>query len=48
MTIGGVTKKRTLKKEQDEVYTMDGSVDYSGHPASRQETGRWFASNIIL
>ncbi|KAL2901471.1 Protein NRT1/ PTR FAMILY 7.3 [Bienertia sinuspersici] len=48
MAIGGVTKKKNVKKDQDDVYTMDGTVDYLGHPASRQDTGRWSAGNIIL
>ncbi|XP_057520346.1 protein NRT1/ PTR FAMILY 7.3-like [Amaranthus tricolor] len=48
MAIGGVTKKKKMNKQQDDVYTMDGTVDYRGHPASRQDTGKWFAGNIIL
>lgn len=37
-----------MTKKQDDDYTMDGTVDNRGHPASRQDTGKWFASNIIL
>ncbi|KAJ8434190.1 hypothetical protein Cgig2_004661 [Carnegiea gigantea] len=48
MTIIGATKKRKGMKEQDDVYTMDGTLDCRGHPASRQDTGKWFAGIIIL
>jgi len=27
---------------------MDGTVDWRGHPSSRQDTGKWFAGVIIL
>ena len=30
------------------MYTMDGTVDWRGHPSSRQDTGKWFAGVIIL
>lgn len=49
MTIIGATKQRNKSmKEEDDVYTMDGTVDCGGHPASRQDTGKWFAGIIIL
>lgn len=48
MAIMGAIKQRKSRKEEDEVYTMDGTVDWRGHPSTRQDTGKWFAGVIIL
>ncbi|KAK9266924.1 hypothetical protein L1049_027183 [Liquidambar formosana] len=36
------------EEEQEEVCTLDGTVDRHGRPAIRAKTGQWFAGTIIL
>ncbi|XP_071918562.1 protein NRT1/ PTR FAMILY 7.3-like [Coffea arabica] len=43
-----VSKEEKLKENQEERYTLDGTVDMHGRPAIRGKTGRWFAGIIIL
>lgn len=35
-------------KEEEEEFTLDGSVDLHGRPAIRAKSGRWVAGIIIL
>ncbi|KAJ7950685.1 Protein NRT1/ PTR FAMILY 7.3 like [Quillaja saponaria] len=39
--------EKKMNKEQ-EVCTLDGTVDRHGHPAVRRKTGSWFAGVLIL
>lgn len=48
MAVIGAIKQGKKMKEEDEEYTMDGTVDCRDHPASRKETGKWFAGIILL
>ncbi|XP_038684953.1 protein NRT1/ PTR FAMILY 7.2-like [Tripterygium wilfordii] len=41
------TKDHNMKKEQ-EISTLDGSVDRHGHPAIRTRTGTWVAGVLLL
>lgn len=36
-----------LREDQEE-YTLDGTVDMHGRPAIREKTGKWVAGIIIL
>lgn len=36
------------RKGEREVCTLDGTVDWHGHPAIRSKSGGWFAGTIIL
>ncbi|KAJ0113756.1 hypothetical protein Patl1_03446 [Pistacia atlantica] len=40
--------KQEKFKEEEEVRTLDGTIDWHGRPAIRGKSGGWFAGNIIL
>ncbi|GAB4857798.1 hypothetical protein Ancab_015706 [Ancistrocladus abbreviatus] len=48
MAILKVSKEVIRVKEEEETFTLDGSVDQHGRPAIRQEAGKWVAGIIIL
>lgn len=35
-------------RKDDDLYTKDGTVDYQGNPAKKNETGTWKACPFIL
>ncbi|KAK6146421.1 hypothetical protein DH2020_020290 [Rehmannia glutinosa] len=37
-----------MKGEEDDEFTGDGSIDFHGRPAIREQTGKWAAGTIIL
>ncbi|GMH09242.1 hypothetical protein Nepgr_011083 [Nepenthes gracilis] len=48
MAVFEVSKEVMKEEEEEEIYTLDGSVDQHGSPATRQKTGKWAAGIIIL
>lgn len=44
----GVLMKGTEKKQEEVVYTLDGSVDRHGRPAIKGRSGGWQAGFLIL
>ncbi|KAJ4951010.1 hypothetical protein NE237_027842 [Protea cynaroides] len=45
--VGGETDGKKIKEEQEE-YTLDGTIDLRGRPVIRQQTGRWSAGILLL
>ncbi|KAF7828539.1 protein NRT1/ PTR FAMILY 7.3-like isoform X1 [Senna tora] len=43
-----LTEQQSKYKDEPEGLTLDGSVDWHGRPAIRDESGRWVAGIIIL
>lgn len=44
---GYETEEKSRQKKQH-ICTLDGTVDWKGHPAIRRTTGSWFAGLLIL
>ena len=37
-----------IEREEDDVYTKDGTLDYKNNPANKNTTGTWKACPYIL
>ncbi|XP_059641526.1 protein NRT1/ PTR FAMILY 7.3 [Cornus florida] len=43
-----ISNEANLREEEEEICTLDGSVDMDGRPAIREKSGQWGAGIVIL
>lgn len=43
-----VSDEKRMTKEEEEDYTLDGTVDRHGQPAIRSKTGTWVSGILLL